>query len=101
MQNNFWSWSRSARKQPSQRKRSNRRQSSKARRRALMLEQFEDRLTLSTFTVTNIGDNGGFNPAPFAGSGTLRQAIVDANTHAGPDVIDFAISGVGIHTIGV
>ncbi|QJR15955.1 choice-of-anchor D domain-containing protein [Usitatibacter palustris] len=31
------------------------------------------------YMVTNTGDNGGVNPAPLAGTGTLRQAIVDAN----------------------
>jgi hypothetical protein len=53
----------------------------------------------TTFTVTNIGDNGGVNPAPGAGTGTLRQAIVDANSTAGTDTIDFNIPGPGVHTI--
>ena len=44
----------------------------------------------STFLVTNNGDNGGVNPAPDAGTGTLRQAIVDANANAGPDMITFS-----------
>jgi hypothetical protein len=35
------------------------------------------------FTVTNTGDNGGVNPAAGAGTGTLRQAIVDANNASG------------------
>jgi hypothetical protein len=46
------------------------------------------------FLVTNTGDNGGGNPAPGAGTGTLRQAIVDANnasTTGGPSLIAFAI----------
>ena len=47
----------------------------------------------TAFTVTNTGDNGGVNPAPGAGTGTLRQAIVDANATAGADTITFA-SGV-------
>src|SRR5512141_950259 len=51
------------------------------------------------FTVTSTGDNGGVNPAPGAGTGTLRQAIVDANAAAGDDEIDFAIPGSGPHTI--
>src|ERR1051325_10574687 len=42
-----------------------------------------------TFVVTNAGDNGGVNPNPGAGTGTLRQAIVDANANAGPDTIQF------------
>src|SRR5262249_33494311 len=44
----------------------------------------------ATFTVTNTGDNGGGNPAPRAGTGTLRQAIVYANAIAGADTIKFA-----------
>src|SRR5262252_9108581 len=42
------------------------------------------------FPVTNTGDNNGVNPAPNAGTGTLRQAIVDANANAGADTINFA-----------
>jgi CSLREA domain-containing protein len=45
---------------------------------------------LST-VVTNTGDNGGVNPAPGAGTGTLRQAIVDANASAGAQTIIFNI----------
>jgi hypothetical protein len=67
------------------------------------LEMLEQRDVPSTFTVTNTGDNGGANPAPGAGTGTLRQAIVDANSHpndsSGPDVIAFNIPGSGVHTI--
>src|SRR5262245_45407421 len=44
----------------------------------------------STFTVTNTNDSG---------SGSLRQAITDANNHAGADTINFNISGGGVHTI--
>ena len=36
-----------------------------------------------------------------SGSGSLRQAIVAANLHAGLDTIRFAIPGSGVHTIGV
>jgi hypothetical protein len=45
----------------------------------------------ATFVVSNTGDNGGVNPAPNAGTGTLRQAIVDANANGGPgpDIITF------------
>ena len=38
----------------------------------------------SVFTVTNLADSG---------SGSLRQAIIDANNHSGPDTIDFNITG--------
>ena len=60
------------------------------------LEVLEDRTMLSIFTVTNTGDNGGVNPWPSAGTGTLRQAIVDADaaatgTAANPDLIQFDI----------
>jgi hypothetical protein len=53
-------------------------------------------MVLSTFVVTNTWDNGGVNPAPGAGTGTLRQAIVDADaagtgTAANPDLIQFDI----------
>ncbi|MFZ1496692.1 MAG: right-handed parallel beta-helix repeat-containing protein, partial [Saprospiraceae bacterium] len=51
------------------------------------------------FIVTNTGDNGGVNPAVGAGTGTLRQAIVDANATTDPDVIKFNISGTGPHVI--
>jgi hypothetical protein len=62
-----------------------------------LLEALEDRTLLSIFMVTNTGDNNGVNPAPFAGTGTLRQAIVDADaantaTAANPDLITFAIT---------
>ncbi|HVS34199.1 MAG TPA: SdrD B-like domain-containing protein [Gemmataceae bacterium] len=46
------------------------------------LEALEDRTVPSTFLVTNTGDNGGVDPAPGAGTGTLRQAIVDADAQA-------------------
>jgi hypothetical protein len=60
------------------------------------LEALEDRTLLSTYLVTNTGDNNGVNPAVGAGTGTLRQAIVDANaantgTAADPDLIQFNI----------
>src|SRR5262245_16073021 len=38
----------------------------------------------ATFTVTNTNDSG---------AGSLRQAIVDANTTAGADTITFSVSG--------
>jgi len=49
------------------------------RRRRPTLEALETRQLLSTYAVTNTGDNLGINPQPGAGTGTLRQAIVDAN----------------------
>jgi hypothetical protein len=46
--------------------------------------------------VTNTGDNGGVNPIPGAGTGTLRQAIVDADADINaspnhPHIIEFDI----------
>jgi len=65
----------------------------------LLLALFAGHASSATFTVTNTGDNGGGTPAPNAGTGTLRQAIVDANTAVGDDQIAFAIPGGGPHTI--
>lgn len=53
----------------------------------------------ATFTVVNTGDNGGLDPAPNGGTGTLRQAIVDANAAGGSNQINFNIPGAGAHTI--
>lgn len=47
-------------------------------------------LGAATFTVTNTNDSG---------SGSLRQAILDANSNPGLDTIAFDISGSGVHTI--
>ena len=44
----------------------------------------------TTYTVTNTSNSG---------AGSLRQAITDANAHAGADTIWFNISGTGVHTI--
>ncbi|HET6546697.1 MAG TPA: hypothetical protein VFG55_08135 [Rhodanobacteraceae bacterium] len=44
----------------------------------------------ATFTVVNTDD---------AGSGSLRQAMLDANAAGGNNVIAFAIPGAGVHTI--
>jgi hypothetical protein len=63
------------------------------------LEALEDRLVPATFFVTNGGDNGGINPAPGAGTGTLRQAIIDADNTPGPDVLKFNIATSGVQTI--
>ena len=57
-------------------------------------------VSANTFTVTNTGDNGGVDPAPGAGTGTLRQAIIDANATAGADTISFAASVTGTITLG-
>ena len=46
--------------------------------------------TATTYTVTTTADSG---------AGSLRQAILDANTNAGADTIAFDIPGSGIHTI--
>ena len=55
-------------------------------RLSLVVEQLEDRCvpSTSTFTVMNLNDGG---------PGSLRQAIMDANSHAGADVIDFNVAG--------
>src|SRR5262249_35679792 len=65
------------------------------------LEPLEDRWVPSTFTVTNTGDNAGVNPAPFAGTGTLRQAIIDANATIGADTINFNIHRPAVQTINL
>src|SRR5262249_37855507 len=64
---------------------------------ALCLITGTRRVSATTFTVTNTGDNGGVNPVPGAGTGTLRQAIVDANAMAGADII--AAGGTGTITL--
>ena len=46
----------------------------------------------TTFTVTNTNDSG---------TGSLRQAILDANANAGTDTIAFNIAGSGVHTIAI
>jgi hypothetical protein len=43
-----------------------------------------------TYPVTNTNDSG---------AGSLRQAIIDANGHSGPDNISFNIPGSGVRTI--
>lgn len=47
-------------------------------------------LAATTFTVTNTADSG---------AGSLRQAIFDTASSAGPHTIQFAIPGGGVHTI--
>jgi hypothetical protein len=56
----------------------------------LNLEAFEDRLPLSTFLVTNTQDSG---------TGSLRQAILEANSNPGLNTIAFDIGGGGVQTI--
>jgi hypothetical protein len=47
---------------------------------------------LATYTVTNTNNTG---------AGSLRQAILDANTNAGADAIVFNIAGAGLQTISL
>ena len=54
------------------------------RRRPLAVEHLEDRCVPSTFDVLNLNDSG---------AGSLRQAILSANAHAGADIIDFNVAG--------
>lgn len=65
-----------------------------------VVEAMEQRMMLSVFTVTNTGDNGGVNPSAGAGTGTLRQAIIDSNADTGQtNTIDFNIAPSGVQTI--
>lgn len=57
----------------------------RSQRRWLTLERLEDRSVLSGFSVVNLND---------AGSGSLRQAILDANAAAGTDEIIFDVAGI-------
>lgn len=52
--------------------------------RMLQLEALEGRITPTTYTVVNTSDSG---------TGSLRQAIINANANAGPDIINFNITG--------
>ena len=54
------------------------------------LELLEERQLLSTFTVKNTSDGG---------SGSLRDAITQADLNGGANLINFAITGGGIQTI--
>jgi titin len=61
------------------------------RRPAPRLEELERRLAPATLVVTNVND---------IGPGSLRQAILSSDaTGPGPNVIDFAVPGPGVHTI--
>jgi uncharacterized repeat protein (TIGR01451 family) len=54
------------------------------------VEVLEGRMLLANFTVVNTDDDGG---------GSLRQAILNANSTAGTDTILFDIPGPGVQTI--
>ena len=75
------------------------------RRRRLFMEALEDRRVLATFVVTTTADMVAdpSNPtASIAAPGSLRQAILDANTSpnvGGADSIVFNIPGTGVHSI--
>ena len=58
----------------------------------LRVEQFEVRLLPSTFTVLNANDSG---------TGSLRQAILNANAAGGSNTIAFAIAPSGVQTIAL
>src|SRR5262249_33413289 len=60
------------------------------RHRRLGVEVLEDRTLPSTYTVLNLADSG---------PGSLRQAVLDANAHPGPDTIRFAHGLHGIITL--
>jgi hypothetical protein len=62
----------------------------------------EDRLAPAVFTVTNLGDNGGVNPTVGAGTGTLRQAIVDADaaqSASGDQIVFSGAAASGLLTL--
>ena len=62
------------------------------RRSRPILETLETRQLLSTYVVTNTADNlPGLDPQPGEGTGTLRQAIVDADASSSPANIVFNI----------
>src|SRR5262245_16439149 len=54
-------------------------------RRRPRVEALEDRTVPSTFTVSTLLDDGS--------AGSLRDAITQANGHAGADAIDFSVTG--------
>jgi uncharacterized repeat protein (TIGR01451 family) len=60
--------------------------------RGPVLERFERRVLLSTFTVDNTADDG---------PGSLRWAILQVNGDATPSTIDFDIPGAGVRTISL
>src|SRR4051812_31155759 len=76
---------------------------SRRRRHLPRIESLEPRSLLSVYMVTTADDNAGINPSPGAGTGTLRQAIIDSNAAPAPagmvNLIDFNIPGSGAETI--
>ncbi len=60
------------------------------RRHRPTLEPLETRLVLTSYVVTTAEEGG---------SGSLRQAILDANANPGPDTIGFRIGAGGLQTI--
>lgn len=78
------------------RRRRRKRNSSTRPSRPLRLEPLEDRRMLAVFTVDNLLDGHVFDEGDLPGS--LRQAIFDANSTPGPDVINFeeSLSGQSI-----
>jgi len=70
------------------------RRSAKARHKRpfaarLRFDALEDRVVLATFTVNTLADTVDINPAVTS----LRDAITDANSQAGDDIINFSITG--------
>jgi trimeric autotransporter adhesin len=66
------------------------------KKKKLGLLCLEKREVPAVFTVNTTGDNGD-NTSPLTGS--LRAAIVNANSTAGADTIQFNIPGAGVQTI--
>ncbi|MCY2989911.1 MAG: right-handed parallel beta-helix repeat-containing protein [Planctomycetota bacterium] len=73
------------------RKNNNRQKRDVCLSRRLLLESLEPRQLLTTFAVTSLAD---------AGAGSLRDAIGQANAHAGADTITFAAGLTGTITLG-
>ena len=69
---------------------SSRRPSARRKPFGLGLESLESRQLLANFTVLNTNDSG---------AGSLRQAILDADSASGAIKIVFNIPGSGVHTI--
>lgn len=60
---------------------------------AIVLFSFSSTVYADTYTVTSTADDGG--------AGTLRWAITNANSHSGPDAINFNLpGGAGTITLG-
>ena len=58
---------------------------------ALLLVALPAAVVAATFTVTNLDDGG---------PGSLRDAIAQANSNAGPDTVNFAVNGTIVLTSG-